>query len=381
MTTTNADAPARVTSELRLTGAEGDALRVAQILVGLVRRGLPSSIDVKTPSPALLEAVARTWAAACVQMLLHNGGAKERLVLRDRRRRSGRLWDAGLNDLFELSFTRSPVRFWLGAVVELVPLAHKKLSVSDAHSVTREEKKLLAALAPEGFDGVGDLLFFALAHDNLVHLGLPPPVAEMLAHEIRSTIPLALLFAPDDPDIDVRAARGLLHTLTAPGPLRVIECIDDALVRAWHGRFRQILVHSPDRASFNARMRALARNLSLWLELLDNAERVDLARALARFLAALPRTAIPTGLDVRNHCLRLAGTTSIADRDDNLSSLTAVLDLRTGLDDARARLGAMRYGDERYEESQVVLRMLETDWQPERDAVDALARTLSGSVG
>jgi hypothetical protein len=108
---------------------------------------------------------------------------------------------------------------------------------------------------------------------------------------------------------------------------------------------------------------------------------MDLARSVARFLAVLPARVIPPSLDVRAHALRLPGTTSMAERDEALQSVLAVVDLRIALDEARLQLGSQRYGDDRYEEGQVFVRMLEDELVPHRDAVEALARTLSGAVG
>ena len=381
MTTTTMGA---ARAHLHLSAAEGDALRILELLVGHGRTGpLPASIDLDTPSEALLEAAARTVAAGCLQFLLQSGGGKERLVLRDGRRRQGRLWDHELNEHFDVRCTRATRMFWQQIAKQIVPLSHRKRrpATPDQAAVTRNDRGVVRALAPDGFDGVGDLVFFALAHEHANALQLPQVLEEALRHEIRAAVPLPLLFSPDDPAVDERAVRGLLHTLTAPGPLRVVECIDQALVDAWLLRFRTVLIHSDDRAAFLAHMRAFNRTLRTWLALLDGAGRLDLARAVARFLAALPVRGMPPSLDVRVHALRLPGTTSMAERDEALAAVLAVVDLRLVLDEAHQRLADQRYGDERYDEAQVFVRMLEDELTPHRDAVDALARTLSGAVG
>ena len=368
----------------RLSANEGDALRIALLLVGHGRSGpLPPSIDVSSTSDALVEAAARSIAAGCMQLLLYSGGGRERLVLRNGRRRSGRLWDAAMNEHFDLRFTRATRSFWLAVARDLVPLSHRKRrpATPDQASVTRADRQLVKAAAPEGFDGVGDLVFFALAHERAPALQLPSSLEALFRHELRRTVPLALLFGPDDADVGHEAARASLAQLMAPGPLRVIECIDDALVDAWLARFRSVLLHSDDRASFLAGMRAFGSTLSTWLWLLDGAGRTDLARAVARFLALLPVRAVPANLDLRNHALRLPGTSSMADRDEALRAALEVVDLRLVLDDVRQRLGNERYGDERYEEAQIFVRMLEDELSPHRGAIDTLARTLSGAVG
>ena len=369
---------------IHLTALEGDALRVAELLVGRGRAGpLPPVVDVKEPSAALQEAVARSVAAGCLQFLLENGGGKNRLVLRESRRKSGRLWDSALNDLFDMRFTRATRSFWLAVSKEIVPLSHRKRrpATPEQAQVTRSDRSVVKGVAPQGFDGVGDLVFFALAHEHAASLQLPASLEESLRHEIRKAVPLPLLFGPDDADVDDQTVRELLRTLTAPGPLRVLECIDHALVEAWLARFRAVLIHSDDRAHFIVRMRAFARTLTTWLALLDGAQRFDLARAVVRFTALLPVRGIPPGLDLRNHALRLGGTSSIAERDEALAAMLAVVDLRLVLDAARGRLAEQRYGDERYDEAQVVVRMLDDELTPARGAVDALARTLSGNVG
>lgn len=375
-------------STLRLTASEGEALRVAEVLVGKVKTAsFPSRIAVDAPGPALCEAVGRTLAASCLQLLLSSGGGEERVVLREDhgvwRRRSGRLWDPGLNALFDVRFGRSARAFWWSATQRLVPLAHRKRRVATPQEalITREDRKVVKETAPDGFDGVGDLLFFALAHEHIGGLGLPPGLEEELRHELRCASPLALLLGPDDPEIDHAAARGLLHTLTAPAPMRCVECVDDLLVEAWLVRFRTTIIHSAERGEFLARLRAFNRVLRTWLSLLDGAGRMDLSRSVLRFLALVPTRGLPVSLDLRNHCLRLPGTTSIAQRDEALRAIADVLDLRLVLDDSLRTLGAERYGDDRYEEGQLFLRMHDAELSPARGGLDAMARTVSGVVG
>lgn len=382
-----------MTGMLHLTAVEGDALRVVEVLVGKHRGALPAKIALEAPSPALCEAVGRTIAASCMQMLLQSGGAELRTVLREEpagegrtvmRRRTGRLWDPEMNELFDVRFGRASRSFWVATTNKLVSLAHRKRRPSNPSeaAVTREDRKVVKEAAPDAFDGVGDLLFLALAHENAVALGLPPSLEDALRHELRTASPLALLLAPDDPEIDERGMRGLLHTLTAPAPIRCIECLDKMLIESWLVRFRMAVIHSADRDEFMGRLRAFARVLRTWLALLDGAHRMDLSRSVVRFLAALPERGLPAGLDIRNHCLRLGGTTSISQRDEALRALAEVLDLRLVVDDARARLGAERYGDERFEEAQLLLRLIDADLPAERRGpLDAMARTVSGAVG
>ncbi len=366
-------------TQLHLSAVEGDALRIAELLVGHGRApALPPRIDVAAPSDALLEAVARTVAAGAVQFLLRSGGGRERTVLRDGKRKSGRLWDASLNDSFDLRFTRATRSFWHATVRDLVPLAHSKRAGGE---LGREERRVVRSLAPEGSDGVGDLVFFALAHQHAASLHLGPALEEALRHELRRAAPLALLFAPDDAAFDDDTVRASLRALMAPGALRVLECVDDALLEAWLSRFRQVLLHTRVRQRFLAGMRAFARTLRVWLELLDAHGRLDLSRSVVRFLACLPKRAFPAGLDVRNHALRLPGTSGMADRDEALRAMLGVVDLRLFVDDARARLGRERYGDERYAEAQVVVPMIEAELASTRADVEGLARVLSGAVG
>lgn len=382
---------------LRLSAVEGDALRVAEVLVGKHRGALPPRIPLEAPSPELCEAVGRTIAASCMQLLLSSGGAELRTVLRDEsspsaptsarptmRRRTGRLWDRELNDMFEVRFGGASRSFWVATTNKLVPLAHRQRRPSNPSeaAVTRDDRKIVKEVAPDAFDGVGDLLFLALAHENAAALGLPPALEDALRHALRTASPLALLQAPDDPDIDERAMRGSLHTLTAPAPIRCIECLDKMLVDSWLVRFRMAVIHSGDRDELMGRLRAFARVLRTWVQLLDGAGRTDLSRSVVRFLADLPVRGLPSGLDIRNHCLRLRGTSSIAQRDEALRALAEVLDVRLLLDDVRARLRGERYGDDRFEEAQLFLRMMDADMPAERRGpLDAMARTVSGAVG
>ncbi|HEY4220059.1 MAG TPA: hypothetical protein VGO62_01925, partial [Myxococcota bacterium] len=233
----------------------------------------------------------------------------------------------------------------------------------------------------EGFGALGDLVFFTLAHEHAPALQLSRGLEDALKHELRRAVPLPFLFAPDDADIAPADAREHLRALVAPGPQRVIECLDGPLVEAWLARFRAAFFESESRAAFDASMAAFARTLRTWLELLDGARRLDLARAVVRFLVALPVRLLPPSFDVRQHALRLPGTTSMAQRDAALRLMAAVTDLRLFFDDARARLAHERYGDDRYDEAQVFIRMLEEELVPQRAPLEVLARTLSGAVG
>src|SRR5262245_2112814 len=59
---------------IHLGASDGEALRVAEMLVGHGRiTALPPQIDVAEPGPLLREAVARTFAAATMGFLLRGG--------------------------------------------------------------------------------------------------------------------------------------------------------------------------------------------------------------------------------------------------------------------------------------------------------------------
>jgi hypothetical protein len=373
-----------VTKPIHLNAVEGEALRVAELIVGHGRSGmLPPSIELgASPRPELLEAVARTFAASTMTFLLR-GGRPPRTVLRGARRRSGRLWDPSLNDGFDLRFSRATHDLWLQLVRTVVPVAHRKRRPSSPEQAapTRDDRRIVRDASNRNAESTGDFVLLALAHENAAHFGLPQSLEEVLRQGLRRASPLALLFGLDDPTLEKDEVRPRIAALIAPGPMRVLECLDDALCDAWCNRFRYALLHAENLEQFTLRMRGFAFVLQTYADAMDRAHRTDLLRVVARFLAAVPRRGIPQGLDVRNHCLRIPGVTSMADRDNALGAILAVLDVRVAVDELRRRLMNERYGDDRYEEAQVVLRMIEEELDPHRAGLDELARAVSGVVG
>jgi hypothetical protein len=192
-------AAASLAPEPRLSWHEGEALRVAEGLVGKGRAAPPDGVPLEEPSPALATAVARTFAAACGRFVIEHG-ARARTVLRDGRRVEGRIWDARLNEGFALTLTKDADALWWRSVKDLLPLAAKKRQRVNADTIdnTREDKRILRAAVPMLTHGSGDALVFLLAHEHASYLRLPRPLELAFQQALREASPLARLWAPDD---------------------------------------------------------------------------------------------------------------------------------------------------------------------------------------
>ena len=106
--------------------------------------------------------------------------------------------------------------------------------------------------------------------------------------------------------------------------------------------------------------------------------RLDLITPIAKLVAAIPEL-LPK--DARARLLNRTGVTTMADRDRAVEALQGICDLALALDEIRARLQDERYGDARYEEAQLGLRVLDDVLAPAREDVAAFTRSLSGTVG
>ena len=70
----------------------------------------------------------------------------------------------------------------------------------------------------------------------------------------------------------------------------------------------------------------------------------------------------------------------MTERDELATALGMVIDPAI-LDAPRATVGACRYGDDRFPEAQLVLRLMEDRWFSRRDLVAATVRRLEGRIG
>jgi hypothetical protein len=162
---------------------------------------------------------------------------------------------------------------------------------------------------------------------------------------------------------------------------RLLELVDEPLAASWLQRLGALVLHSADLADLRARAQTFALTINTLIDACDAAHMTHVLRPVALFLARAHVDAIPERFDVRAHAVRVPGVTSMADRDEVLQLIGAIHAAARRLDELRARLVRERYGDERHEEAQVVVRMLDDVIAPHRQGIDTLARRLSGAVG
>ncbi len=361
---------------LTLPIGEADVAIVAELLVGKNRgaRFWQAPSPSSSPSPSLRLAVARVLSVGCLRFLLAVGGERERTVLRHGRRQRGRLWDAHLNVDVDPSF--SPMAFSLvwNLATTVLPLALGRGEKSSLAELSRDErttlKRALTLPARTAFDHV----WCALALENCAALRLPDAVDVAVRRNLSASSPLCALLAPDDPDradVDVAA-------LLAPSVVRLLEVTDSAIAAAFVRSLKQIWTRSLDAVEFAARCQAFTRLLLALVGAFDAHQRLDLLGPVARLLAAVP-VVLPH--DARARLLQRPGVTTMADRDRVVAALQGLCDVALVLDQLRGRLQGERYGDDRYDEAQLALRVLDDDLAPHRGALATFTRALTATVG
>ncbi|MDP2340881.1 MAG: hypothetical protein Q8O67_07990 [Deltaproteobacteria bacterium] len=370
---------------LSLPVGEADVAVVAELLVGKNRGERFMQAPTSTvPSDTLRLAVARVLAVGVLRFCLASGGSRARAVLRPDangigRRQRGRLWDASLNVDVDAAF--SPMAFdlvWNLSTIVL-PLAQKRAEQSVLVELSREERRILkkAVLAPA--HTAFDHALCVLALENRNGLRLPDVVDDAVRRGLLAASPWCALMIADEPAGPGPAADVDVDALCAPGVIRLLEVADDVLAAAFLKRLRHLWSRSTDGKEFIARCQAFTRVLQTLLRALDESMRLDLLGPIARLVAGIPE-ALPK--DARARLLLRPGVTTMADRDRTVVALQGICDLSLALDDVRARLQDERYGDDRYDEAQLTLRTLDDHLgPPQREAVAAFTRALSGAVG
>ena len=359
------------------TVAEGQALDVLAALLGRGRGDLYARALPFTPRRELLEAGSRRIANMCMRWMLEGGGWRDRIFLRNRTRAHGRVWDAGLGSGFELRYTAASMRLWVECARLLPEMAEKGVTGATGEAERKPRKGLQALTFADG-TGTGDWVFFTLAMRGLESFRLDRGDLVALQRKLRFASPLAALVYPD-PALNETELRLRFSKLTHPSATRLVECAEARLARAWVQQAESAMKSREAPGELTQRWAVLGRTLSLWLEATDRARRLDLARSLLRFVADTTRTVFAAGGEsVRAQLAATPGIRSMSERD---ALLKAVADLATALQRRRDELAAERYGDERYEESQVLLRDYEEILQPARRQAEGVARALSGTIG
>lgn len=379
----NANAPSNSRSAggpVVFTVAEGQALDLLAALLGRGRGDLYARALPFTPRRELLEAGSRRIANMGMRWMLEGGGWRDRIFLRDRTRAHGRVWDGSLGAGFELRYTPASLRLWLECAKLLPEMAEKGVTGATGEAERKPRKGLQALTLADG-TATGDWVFFALAMRGLESFRLDRGDLVALQRKLRFASPLAALLYPDtalnETELRLRFAK-----LTHASAARLVECGETRLARAWAQQAEAAMKSREAPGELTQRWTVLGRTLALWLEAIDRARRLDLARSLLYFVADVTRTVFAAGGEsVRAQLAATPGIRSLTERDALLKAVASVADLATALQRRRDALAAERYGDERYEESQVLLRDYEEILQPARRQAEGVARALSGTIG
>ncbi len=357
---------------------EGRALDVLATLLGRARPALvttPAKFDA--PRRELLEAGARRIARAVAQFLCYDGGYRERTVLRDGRRVSGRVWSPSLGQGFAPRYTLASRSLWLNAAATIPTLAGLDASPEAARRSVRLTDSIVEATGTAS----GDWAFYALAHASVRAFRLTTFDEATLQRRLREASPLAtLLYAEDAATRE--SLRDRFRQLLAPESARVVECVEVRLARSWTRRAAQSWEARLAPDELTRRWGNLGVTLHAWLDALELARRMDLARPLLGFANQLVRGPLSEGGEaVRDALTRAPGLRSIRERDALLGAVASVADVGARLLRRREELAGERYGDERYEEAQVYLRDADATLTPSRRRVEGVARALSGVLG
>lgn len=371
-------AAARVGPAVPFTLNEGRCLEVLFALLGRPRGdGLMVPAKAEAPRAALLEAGARCITRSVARYLCADEGYRERVVLRDGRRVSGRVWSPSLGRGFTPRYTAASRGFWLAAS-ESLPL----LGALDASpEAVRKASRVAAGLVDTDGTASGDWVFFAMAHASLPAFRLASQQMLTVQRRLRIGSPLAALLYPDtasNPD----ELRGQYGRLVARDSVRVVECVEARLARAWSAYAAQTWAarQSPD--DLTQRWSALGRTMHGWLDAVDRAGRMDLARPLLRAAAAIMAGPFAGGGEsVRATLATAPGLRNLKERDALLEAAAGVADVAVRLVRRRDELAGERYGDERYEEAQVYVGEADRALTPLRRQVEGVARALSGVIG
>ena len=133
-------------------------------------------------------------------------------------------------------------------------------------------------------------------------------------------------------------------------------------------------------SALQSRWQSVGRALDAYARAADRAGRADLLRPVLRLLCRMPsRLVDPEAARALRTSNRASRT--IAERDALVDAVRSVPEVSLAVVRARDALADARYGEERYEESQLFLQAWEQEFVAGRSAVAALCRALTRSVG
>ncbi len=226
----------RVGSSITFDATEGRALEVLAILLGRARGAVvtaPAKFD--TPRRELMAAGARRITRSVSQYLSLDGGYRERALLRDGRRASGRVWSPALGEGFAPKYTAASRTLWLAAAATLPTLS----GLDATADAVRKASRTIATMVETGGTASGDWVFYAIAHESIRTFRLTASDEQTMQRRLREGSPLAsLLYAESDAARDV--LQGRFRKLVARDAVRVVECVEDRLARAWFRRASQV---------------------------------------------------------------------------------------------------------------------------------------------
>jgi hypothetical protein len=376
--------PSLAHSTTLLTADEGDALALLEALMGNARADtVRNGVTLDPVRPEFIAIATRHIAVSVARWLTEGGGHRERSVLRDGQRTSGRVWDSALNKDWAPTFTAASINFWLDAARSLpAGELEREYSGGDIGGRRRKRKAIKDAITVRERSSDGDWIFFSLAHRSLPNFVLNTDDERALLRALRTASPLAGLFALDLEQSKDAIAAERVSWLFAPGTVRIIECVQDRLAVAWERQLRSHWTRSDTVPNLLPVWAASARALRSYVAAANASNRCDLLRPVLRLMSRLAANVLVGGGDaLRKRVISLPGWTTIKERDDMLASVRAVADIGTRLTRLRDEFVLERYGDDRYEEAQLYLRFYAEEYAEQRASVDDIIRGLSNSVG
>ena len=361
------------------TVEEWQSLLVLDALLGRGRGdGVTVPVERGPLRGDLAAAAGRRMAPSVMRFLVEGGGWRERVLLRGSRRVRARAWDAEAGRGFGLRFTEASRTLWLEGAEQLPAMVGQ--SRTDG---IRRARKALQRMVPDQRTEVGDWVFFYLAYRSLGAFRLGDEDLAALRERLASQSPVALLLIGWS-GRSRGELREILARLTHPETVRVLECIEDRLAGAWSQVARSLW---SERAVATLAVRierwaGFGRVLDAYLDAIDDAERLDLARPVMKFAAELMAGVFAVSAEtLRAELSQSPGVASLQQRDALLAAVGSVAAVGARVFALRERMAAERYGDARYAESQVFLGDVDTLLGGQRRAVEGLARVLAGTIG
>lgn len=377
-----------------LSWPEGLALETLTALLGAGAtpsgESLASAPALGTVSPTLAYVMADRIARRCLQELVVRGGGREHSVLRDGLRASGRIYDEALLGDFDFRFTECSRKLAEVIALDLIGASihwqqRQRTSAPSAVS-PRNHRKMAREWLLTANTAPGDWLFLALVEANLPKIPLPPDLAAEIVSRIHSASPLAWLLSLAGA-ADMPAALSRCRPLLRPEAVRLLECTVDLqherLAGALGALWRTQISPPPSSNTEPSlpllqRWSAVGRQLSGLVAALEEHRRLDLARPLMSALAGLAEE-LPDQPKLQMQ--RRVATRSAQALSALCEGIASALDALTPLLQARDRMRAERYGDDRYEEAQLFFAAFDALLLPAVPKLQASVRSLRGVVG